>query len=34
VHDAAAGLHLMITFDAAFADADLAAAALVRGVKV
>jgi GntR family transcriptional regulator / MocR family aminotransferase len=34
VHGAAAGLHLMITFDAAFADADLAAAALTRGVKV
>jgi GntR family transcriptional regulator/MocR family aminotransferase len=34
VHGAAAGLHLMITFDAAFADADLAAAALARGVKV
>jgi GntR family transcriptional regulator/MocR family aminotransferase len=34
VHGAAAGLHLMITFDAGFADADLAAAALARGVKV
>ena len=34
VHGAAAGLHLMITFDAAFADTDLAAAALARGVKV
>jgi GntR family transcriptional regulator / MocR family aminotransferase len=34
VHCAAAGLHLMITFDAGFADADLAAAALARGVKV
>jgi GntR family transcriptional regulator/MocR family aminotransferase len=34
VHGAAAGLHLMITFDADFADADLAAAALARGVKV
>jgi GntR family transcriptional regulator/MocR family aminotransferase len=34
VHGAAAGLHLMITFDAGFADAGLAAAALARGVKV
>ncbi|GAA3722164.1 PLP-dependent aminotransferase family protein [Spinactinospora alkalitolerans] len=34
VHGAAAGLHLMITFDAGFADADLAAASLARGVKV
>jgi GntR family transcriptional regulator/MocR family aminotransferase len=34
VHGTAAGLHLMITFEADFADADLAAAALVRGVKV
>lgn len=34
VHGAAAGLHLMVTFDADFADADLAAAALARGVKV
>jgi GntR family transcriptional regulator/MocR family aminotransferase len=34
VHGAAAGLHLMITFDASFADTDLAAAALGRGVKV
>ncbi|WP_421106186.1 PLP-dependent aminotransferase family protein [Streptomyces sp. NEAU-S77] len=33
VHGAAAGLHLMVTFDAGFADTDLAAAALVRGVK-
>jgi GntR family transcriptional regulator/MocR family aminotransferase len=33
VHGAAAGLHLMITFDASFADTDLAAAALARGVK-
>jgi GntR family transcriptional regulator / MocR family aminotransferase len=33
VHGAAAGLHLMITFDAGFADADLAAASLDRGVK-
>jgi GntR family transcriptional regulator / MocR family aminotransferase len=34
IHGAAAGLHLMITFDAAFADRDLAAASLARGVKV
>ena len=34
VHGAAAGLHLMITFDAGFADTDLAAAAIARGVKV
>jgi GntR family transcriptional regulator / MocR family aminotransferase len=34
VHGAAAGLHLMITFDAPFADVDLAAASLARGVKV
>jgi GntR family transcriptional regulator/MocR family aminotransferase len=34
VHGAAAGLHLLITFDAEFADADLAAAALAHGVKV
>jgi GntR family transcriptional regulator/MocR family aminotransferase len=34
VHGAAAGLHLMITFDADFADVDLAAASLVRGVKL
>lgn len=34
VHGAAAGLHLMITFAAAFADTDLAARALARGVKV
>ncbi|KAA2258161.1 PLP-dependent aminotransferase family protein [Solihabitans fulvus] len=33
VHGAAAGLHLVITFDADFPDADLAAAALARGVK-
>lgn len=33
VHGAAAGLHLTITFDAGFADTDLAAAALARGVK-
>ena len=34
VHGAAAGLHLTITFDAEFADVDLAAAALARGVKI
>jgi GntR family transcriptional regulator/MocR family aminotransferase len=34
VHGAAAGLHLMITFEAGFTDAELAAAALARGVKV
>jgi len=34
VHGAAAGLHLMITFEADFADVDLAAEALRRGVKV
>ena len=34
VHGAAAGLHLMITFDASVADADVAAAALAHGVKV
>jgi len=34
VHGAAAGLHLMITFGAAFADTDLAAGSLARGVKV
>ena len=34
VHGAAAGLHLMITFAGGFADAELAAAALARGVKV
>ncbi|MFC8101681.1 PLP-dependent aminotransferase family protein [Streptomyces sp. NPDC057363] len=34
VHGAAAGLHLTITFDSEFADTDLAAAALARGVKV
>ncbi|NBM16848.1 PLP-dependent aminotransferase family protein [Streptomyces sp. GC420] len=33
VHGAAAGLHLTVTFDAGFADTDLAAAALARGVK-
>ncbi|WP_127355540.1 MocR-like pyridoxine biosynthesis transcription factor PdxR [Actinacidiphila soli] len=33
VHGAAAGLHLMVTFNVAFADTDLAAAALARGVK-
>ena len=34
IHGAAAGLHLMITFAADFADVDLAAAAYSRGVKV
>jgi GntR family transcriptional regulator / MocR family aminotransferase len=34
MHGAAAGLHLMITFDATFADTDLAARSLARGVKV
>ena len=34
IHGAAAGLHLMITFDADFTDVDLAAAAFDRGVKV
>lgn len=34
VHGAAAGLHLMITFDAEFDDTEFAAAALARGVKV
>ena len=34
VHGAAAGLHLMITFDASFADVDLAAASIERGLKV
>lgn len=34
VHGAAAGLHLLITFEAGFADVELAAAALARGVKV
>jgi GntR family transcriptional regulator/MocR family aminotransferase len=33
VHGAAAGLHLMITFDTAVDDAELAAAALAEGVK-
>nr|WP_030639828.1 PLP-dependent aminotransferase family protein [Streptomyces rimosus] len=33
VQGAAAGLHLTVTFDAGFADTDLAAAALARGVK-
>ncbi|MGW7649980.1 MocR-like pyridoxine biosynthesis transcription factor PdxR [Streptomyces bobili] len=33
VHGAAAGLHLTITFDSEFADTDLTAAALARGVK-
>lgn len=34
VHGAAAGLHLMITFEDPIEDADLAAAALAHGVKV
>jgi GntR family transcriptional regulator / MocR family aminotransferase len=34
VHGAAAGLHLMITFEPEFADLDVAAASLTRGVKV
>jgi GntR family transcriptional regulator/MocR family aminotransferase len=34
VHGAAAGLHLMVTFEAGYADTDLAAAAISRGVKV
>lgn len=34
VHGAAAGLHLMVTFDAGFGDVDLASAALAEGVKV
>nr|WP_167538331.1 PLP-dependent aminotransferase family protein [Streptomyces albofaciens] len=33
VQGAAAGLHLTVTFDAGFADTELAAAALARGVK-
>lgn len=33
VHGAAAGLHLMITFDTAVDDVGLAAAALASGVK-
>ncbi|WP_030669521.1 PLP-dependent aminotransferase family protein [Streptomyces rimosus] len=33
VQGAAAGLHLTVTFDAGFADTDLAAAALAHGVK-
>jgi GntR family transcriptional regulator / MocR family aminotransferase len=33
VHGAAAGLHLLITFDDGVSDTDLAAAALARGVK-
>ncbi|MCE6995087.1 PLP-dependent aminotransferase family protein [Saccharothrix sp. S26] len=33
VHGAAAGLHLLITFDDSVSDVDLAAAALERGVK-
>jgi GntR family transcriptional regulator/MocR family aminotransferase len=34
VHGAAAGLHLMITFDTTFSDVEVATAALARGVKV
>lgn len=34
VHGAAAGLHLMVTFEGDFSDVDLAAAALAHGVKV
>jgi GntR family transcriptional regulator/MocR family aminotransferase len=34
VHGAAAGLHLMITFDGVFEDTDFAAAALASGIKV
>ncbi|KAA5834929.1 PLP-dependent aminotransferase family protein [Saccharopolyspora hirsuta] len=34
VHGAAAGLHLLATFDADFSDRDLATAALATGVKV
>ena len=34
VHGAAAGLYLTVTFDADFADVELAAASLARGVKV
>ncbi|MFH8367982.1 PLP-dependent aminotransferase family protein [Streptomyces sp. NPDC018031] len=34
VHGAAAGLHLMVTFDADLDDTELAAAALAHGVKV
>ncbi|MDX3228030.1 PLP-dependent aminotransferase family protein [Streptomyces sp. ME19-01-6] len=33
VHGAAAGLHLLVTFDGDFSDTDLAAAALTHGVK-
>ncbi|MFD7655606.1 PLP-dependent aminotransferase family protein [Actinosynnema sp. NPDC059797] len=33
VHGAAAGLHLMVTFDAGVGDVEVAAAALARGVK-
>jgi GntR family transcriptional regulator/MocR family aminotransferase len=33
IHGAAAGLHLLITFDAGLSDTALAAAALERGVK-
>lgn len=34
VHGASAGLHLMVTLAAGFADTDVAAEALARGVKV
>ncbi|HEX6443718.1 MAG TPA: PLP-dependent aminotransferase family protein [Streptosporangiales bacterium] len=34
VHGAAAGLHLMLTFDGTFSDVELAAAVLAEGVKV
>ncbi|MGH3158625.1 MAG: PLP-dependent aminotransferase family protein, partial [Streptosporangiaceae bacterium] len=34
VHGAAAGLHLLITFEGGFTDTDLAAAAISQGVKV
>jgi GntR family transcriptional regulator/MocR family aminotransferase len=34
VHGAAAGLHLLITFEGGFADTGLAAAAIAQGVKV
>ncbi len=34
VHGAAAGLHLMVTFDADFDDGELAGAALAHGIKV
>jgi len=34
LHGAAAGLHLMVTFNASFSDVDLAAVAFHHGVKV